>query len=209
MSTIEISKLVPSFVKAFASVERVERQLQRVTSALDQAEVCYAVIGGHAVAAWVATIDESRIRNTKDVDILLRREDLDAAGRAVMLANFEPTFVGSLPVFLEADDPRPSRGVHVLIANEKVHADEPRVAPDPANAVRSERGYPVVDLQTLVRMKLDAFRLHDQVHLEDLFGAGLITAELTTHLEPDQLERLRQVCDRWRPEPWDAPKFTF
>jgi hypothetical protein len=35
------------------------------------------VAGGNAVAAWVATVDPSAVRNTQDVDILLRRADLD------------------------------------------------------------------------------------------------------------------------------------
>src|SRR3954449_10253060 len=64
------------------AVERVRDRLKRATAALEAAGVPYAVVGGNAVAAWVATIDPAAVRNTQDVDILLRREDLDAARSA-------------------------------------------------------------------------------------------------------------------------------
>ena len=61
------------------AVERVRDRMHRAASALEQAGIAYAVIGGNAVAAHVGRIDESAVRNTQDVDILLRRSDLDAA----------------------------------------------------------------------------------------------------------------------------------
>ena len=48
-------------------------------AALEGAGIPYAVAGGNAVASWVARVDEAAVRNTQDVDILIRREDLDAA----------------------------------------------------------------------------------------------------------------------------------
>jgi hypothetical protein len=59
------------------AVERVRERVLRATSALESAGVPYAVAGGNAVAAWVATVDPSAVRNTQDGDILLRRADLD------------------------------------------------------------------------------------------------------------------------------------
>ena len=37
----------------------------------------YALVGGQAVALWVATKDPAAVRTTKDVDILLRRQEMD------------------------------------------------------------------------------------------------------------------------------------
>ena len=59
------------------AVERVEQRLLKVTAALDAAEIRYAVIGGNAVAVWVAKADPSATRTTKDVDLLVDRGDLD------------------------------------------------------------------------------------------------------------------------------------
>ena len=61
------------------AVEIVKDRLRRVTQALNAAEIPYAVIGGNAVQFWVAQVDESVVRNTRDVDIILNRSDLPRA----------------------------------------------------------------------------------------------------------------------------------
>ncbi len=55
------------------AVELVKQRLQRATSALESAGIKYAVIGGNAVAAWVAQVDPAAARNTVDVDLLVER----------------------------------------------------------------------------------------------------------------------------------------
>ena len=67
------------FERMFRAVELVKQRLDRTCNALRSAGVPYAVIGGNAVAAWVATIADGAVRNTRDVDILLREPDLDLA----------------------------------------------------------------------------------------------------------------------------------
>ena len=80
------------------AVELVRKRLLKVSSALDAAGLPYAVVGGNAVAAWVATIDVAAVRNTQDVDILLERSDLPAAIAALEHSGFfyrhsaEPVF---------------------------------------------------------------------------------------------------------------------
>ena len=59
--------------------------LESVSPQEIQAIVPYAVAGGNAVAAWVSRVDEAAVRNTQDVDILLRRSDLSAAIAASVL----------------------------------------------------------------------------------------------------------------------------
>ncbi|OYW19907.1 MAG: hypothetical protein B7Z55_08060, partial [Planctomycetales bacterium 12-60-4] len=70
------------------AVELVKQRLLRSTSALEVAGVPYAVIGGNAVGAWVAKFDVNAVRNTVDVDLLLRREDFDSAAAALAKAGF-------------------------------------------------------------------------------------------------------------------------
>ena len=65
--------------RALMAAEKVKERLRRATRALDQAGVPYAVVGGNAVAEWVARVDEDAVRNTRDVDILIRRPDFPAA----------------------------------------------------------------------------------------------------------------------------------
>src|SRR5438105_4891470 len=60
------------------AVAKVRERLLRATQALNQAGIPYAVAGGNAVASWVATVDEGAVRNTRVVDLLVRRDDLPA-----------------------------------------------------------------------------------------------------------------------------------
>jgi hypothetical protein len=53
------------------AVAKVGERLLRATAALNGAGVPYAVVGGNAVASWVATVDEGAVRNTRDVDLLV------------------------------------------------------------------------------------------------------------------------------------------
>src|SRR5215211_2804328 len=70
------------------AVAKVRERLLRATQALDQAGIPYAVAGGNAVASWVATVDEGAVRNTRDVDLLVRRTDLPAITAALEQVGF-------------------------------------------------------------------------------------------------------------------------
>src|ERR1700739_4720649 len=102
------------------ALDDVTRRLDRITSALEQAAVPYALVGGQAVALWVATKDPAAVRTTKDVDILLRRENLPRARAAALSIGMEYLEVLGVGMFLERDDPNPRRGVHLVWAGEKV-----------------------------------------------------------------------------------------
>src|SRR5258708_16126648 len=81
MGTHVISQL--AWERMVTAVEKVRDRLRRTAQALEQAQISYAIIGGNAVAAWVSEVDEAAVRNTQDVDILLRRADLDRAKAAL------------------------------------------------------------------------------------------------------------------------------
>jgi hypothetical protein len=70
-----------SWERTLRAVEIVKGRLLRATAALENAGVNYAVIGGNAVAAWVGRVDQSAVRFTQDVDLLIDRSDLDATIR--------------------------------------------------------------------------------------------------------------------------------
>jgi len=54
------------------AVEKVNERLRKTVRILEEAKVPYAVVGGHAVRAWVAQVDETAVRTTRDADILIR-----------------------------------------------------------------------------------------------------------------------------------------
>ena len=61
---------------------------------------------------------------------------------------------------------------------------------------RVVQGLRLIDLPSLVRMKLTSFRAKDEAHLKDLDGAGLITPQIEAELPPLLLERLKQTRER-------------
>src|SRR5256885_6426984 len=75
------------------AVAKVRERLLRATAVLNAAGIPYAVVGGHAVASWVATIDEDAVRNTRDIDLLIRRPDLPAFAATLEQAGFVQTEV--------------------------------------------------------------------------------------------------------------------
>src|SRR5712691_3968106 len=70
------------------AVAKVRERLLRATAALNHAGVHYAVVGGNAVASWVATVDEGAVRNTPDIDLLVQRSALQAITAALERAGF-------------------------------------------------------------------------------------------------------------------------
>src|SRR5882757_2750901 len=90
-----------SWERMIRAVEKVRERLERATSALELANVPYAVVGGNAVAAWVSRVDEAAVRNTQDVDILLRRADLPAAISALEQVGFFYRHAASIDMFLD------------------------------------------------------------------------------------------------------------
>lgn len=174
------------------AVDEVQQRLHKAARALEAGNVPYAVIGGNAVAAWVAKIDEGAMRTTRDVDILIRRDDLEQAKAAMDAVGFDYAFTSGVHLFVERPDGKPSQGVRLLFAGEKVKPLDPVPAPE---MTESERGkmFQVLSLEALVRMKLVAFRLKDQVHLQDMVRLGLIDATWPERFPEELAERLRQI----------------
>src|SRR3954452_19836312 len=123
--------------RALMAAEKVKERLLRSTAALERAGVPYAVVGGNAVAEWVGRVDEDAVRNTRDVDILIRRNDLEAAKAALTPAGFIYCQSFGVDMFLDGPDGRPTSAVHLLFAGEQVRVNDAAIAPD---VTQSERG---------------------------------------------------------------------
>jgi len=155
------------------AVERVNERLRRTVAILENAAVPYAIVGGHAVRAWVAQVDEAAVRTTRDVDILIRLHDFPAVRTAMLTAGFHPREAAGVHMFVESVDGSARDAVHVVIAGEMVRPGEHEPNPDVEPSVRTS-DFRTVPLETLVRMKLNAFRDKDRVHLRDMISLGLI-----------------------------------
>ncbi len=174
------------------AVERVRQRLLLASHTLKAAGVPYAIAGGNAVAAWVATVDEAAARNTQDVDILVRRSDFDAAKAALEGAGFVYRRAAGLEAFLDSAGASPRQAVHLIFANEKVRPHEPVANPDVDESIEGGE-FRLLNLEALVRIKLTAFRRKDQVHLLDMIGVGLIDSSWPVKLPRELGERLREL----------------
>ena len=182
------------FDRMFGAMEKVRERMERACKALADAQVPYAVVGGNAVAAWVATRDEGAVRNTRDVDILLAGEDADAATIALTQVGFRREFSMNFTMFLDGEKGRPSEAIHVIWAGQKVRDDYLIAAPT-VDQSREIEGKKIVDLLELLRMKLVSNRDKDRVHVRDMIGVGLIDEQWLPKLEPLLAERLQALLD--------------
>jgi hypothetical protein len=180
------------------AVENVRRRLLRAAAALDAARVPYAVIGGNAVAAWVSRADEAAVRNTRDVDVLLRREDLPAATEALAAAGFVHRRVaflgqaGGMEVFLDGAEGKVRDAVHIVFAAERTRLNQPE--PNASVEESEDAGdFRLISLEALVRMKLSAWRDKDRVHLRDLASVGLIDETWTTRFPTPLQSRIQEI----------------
>ncbi len=150
--------------------------------------------GGNAVAAWVSRVDEAAVRNTRDVDILIRRSDLDAATSAMAKAGFVFRQAAGMTMFLDGPDAKDRDAVHIVFANGKVHLTD--LLPAPGVAESEPVGqFRILNLEALVRMKLTSFRDKDRMHLRDLLDVGLIDAGWSARYPADLSKRLQELID--------------
>jgi len=183
-----------SLERMVRAVEKVRNRLLRAASALEQAKVPYAVVGGNAVAAWVARMDETAVRNTQDVAILLRRGDLETAQNALAAAEFAYRHVKGVDMFLDGPEAKARDAVHVVFSGEKVRPEYLLPVPDVTDAEQTPE-FRLLNLEPLVRMKLTSFRRKDQVHVLDLAEVGLVDESWLNRLPPELSERLRELLN--------------
>jgi hypothetical protein len=174
------------------ALDEVTDRLRRITLALDEKSVPYAVVGGQAVALWVATKEPAAVRTTKDVDLMIRRADLPQARAAALSVEMDYFEVLGVGMFLDRKDPNPRHAVHLVWAGEKVRPEYD--LPSPAIEQRqSLSGIQAVSLPGLVRMKLLSNRDQDRVHLRDLIEVGLVGRDLLGQLSAALAERLEAL----------------
>ncbi len=176
------------------ALEKVRLRLLRAVKVLEQANIPYAVVGGNAVAAWVSRIDEAAVRNTQDVDILVRRADMERIRNAFAAGGFVHVSTTSVEFFLDEHNGKIRDAIHVLIAGEKVKPEHVSPTPD---VDESERGleFQIVQLKALVEMKLNAFRDKDKTHLRDMIEVGLIDSTWPQRFPASLGNRLQQLLD--------------
>jgi hypothetical protein len=170
------------------AVEKIFDDTKRFAAALDAAAIPYRVDGGLAVFVHVDARDPMAARLTKDVDVAIDRQNLNAIRAALEAHGFTFRHAAGVDMFVDANNPNASAAVHLLFAGERVRPDDLELVPD-SHPEPSPRGFMIAPVVDLVHMKLTSYRLKDQVHIQDLDHAGLITPEIEQTLSAPLLAR--------------------
>jgi len=186
--------VLPSFSAYCMAMERVERRLRKVTAALNAGGIRYAVIGGNAVAVWVAKVDPAATRTTVDVDLLVDREDVDRITTVLHAIGFKRHDLRRMVLFVDPDEPSRRSGVHLVWSGQRVRPSYTHSAPRLDEAVFDPQGFWVLDLPALLRMKLTSFCDIDRVHVADMLRNGLVNNDVRGGLPVDLHDRLDAVA---------------
>jgi hypothetical protein len=187
-----------------AGMYSLANDLEQVIQALRAAGVIFEVVGGVAVNAHIFASHRSRSFVTRDIDLLIRRSDLDRVAKAGESLGYRAkrmmggyTLIRPEQVLAEA--------VHLLFVGEKSKTTQPLPHPElhPEEKRMFGLAIPVAPVRDLLQMKLSALRPKDLVHIEILDEAGLITPALERQLPPmlqDRLQAARQQIAENQPD---------
>lgn len=176
------------------AVEKVKDRLRRVTRSLNAADIPYAVIGGNAVQHWVSQVDESVVRNTQDVDIILNEPDLDQAIEVLSKVGFIFRRAAGMAMFLDGPEAKARDAVHVLFAGKKLRDEHLAPVPEIDQYVLMAEAR-TLPLDRLVAMKLTANRDKDRVHIRDMISIGLIDDTWLEKYSPELRVRLKELLE--------------
>lgn len=176
------------------AVEIVRERMRRVVKALNEAEIPYAIIGGNAVQHWVAQVDESVVRATRDVDIILNESDVPAAKEALAKVGFIYRRAAGVSMFLDGPNAKARDAVHVIFAGKKVREEYPEAVPD-INEYALIADARTLPLDKLVKMKLTSFRDKDRVHVRDMISIDIIDESWLAKYDEPIRSRLKELLD--------------
>jgi len=165
------------------------RQFHRV---LEAAGIPYRIVGGMAIFIHVFEQDPLKARLTRDVDAAVARVDLPRIITAAEKGGFRYRHAAGIDMLMDGEKPSARSAVHLLFTGERVRPEDAESVPA-SQPVPTQEGILIAPVGDLVRMKLTSFRLKDKVHIQDLDGVGLITAEIEASLPEALRERLKEV----------------
>ena len=84
--------------------------------------------------------------------------------------------------------------MHIVFAGEKVRSGHLLAAPQVDESQATDTCQ-VLNLDALVRMKLNSFREKDRTHLRDLIEVGLVDHSWIDRLPPELAPRLKELLD--------------
>jgi len=168
--------------------------LENIVKALQHAGVHFEVVSGVAVNAHIMALHRSRSFVTRDIDLLVRRSDLQRIAEAAeSLGYHAKKMMGGYTLIRPEQDL--AEAIHLIFVDEKSKSTQ--LSPHPALHPEDKHLFgitiPVAPLKDLLQMKLNSLRPKDLIHIETLDEAGLVTPAIERGLSPALQERLREA----------------
>ncbi len=178
-SIVEVAKRADAF---FMKQSPIHEAMRRLASTLGEMEIPFAIAGAMAANA------HGLQRTTADVDVLIRREDLQRFKQRHIGRGWVDKFEGSK----NFRDAVSNVSVDVLTVGDFPGdgRSKPVAFPEPeAVAEQGEEGIPFVSLKTLIELKLAsgmtaAHRLQDLADVIQLVRANQLSADYANQLDP-------------------------
>jgi hypothetical protein len=169
--------------------------LHKITGPLMAEGVPHELIGGLAVLVHVEEANPEHSTLTRDVDLMIRRSDLERVTQIAARHGFRFRHAAGLDMLLYGETSSARNAVHLLFSGEKVRPNQATPNPPIQPEKKSILGADVfiVPVADLARMKLSAYRDKDRVHIRSMDAAGLITAELEKALPVELKARLQHI----------------
>jgi hypothetical protein len=169
--------------------------LHKIAHTLTAEDIPYELIGGLAVLIHVEEANPEHSTLTRDVDLMVHREDLERIQAAAARDGFRFRHAAGVDMLLYGSTDSAKNAVHLLFTGEKVRPSQatqnPPIAPE-RKRIHGEEVF-VIPVADLVTMKLSSYRDKDRVHVRSMDAAGLITPEVENRLAPELVTRLQHI----------------
>ncbi len=172
--------------------------LEKIAGPLAAGNIPYELIGGGAVMVQVNRVEPSAVRNTKDLDIMVHRRDLERIKQVAARHGFTFRHAAGLDMLLPEGETQARNAVHLIFTGEKVRASQATPNPPLRPEHLSIHGVEVavIPVSDLVHMKLSNNRDIDRVHVRDMDSVGLVTPEVQRALPLVLQARLLEIRNR-------------
>ncbi len=181
----------------FQGKDEVHKTMRRLLRRLDRAGIAHAVVGGMAVNA------HNHQRTTKDVDVLITREGLDEFRRRFVKKNYQEV-EGRSRRFVDREN---DVMVDFLVTGMFPGSGKPGPIsyPDPATVGEVIEQFNVVNLLTLIELKLAARRYQDFADVVNLIRFNDLDESFRDRLDPSvRSDYIECLEEKRREDEYDA-----
>ena len=167
----------------------------KITDTFRNEHIPHEVVGGLAVLIHVEEASPEHSVLTRDVDLMVRRSDLDRIKEAAARNGFRYRHAAGVDKLVYGDTESAKNAIYLVFSGEKIRPAYPVPAPpiEPERKRIQGKEVMVIAVADLVRMKLTSNRDKDRVHIRSMDAAGLITHEVERRLTPELLSRLKHI----------------